>query len=126
MADNAKSLLVASGLLPEVMPENYTFNKVRGILKDLERSDLAELREAIRIAKELKIRGSLASVIFIKHHLAGAHEVEVDRVDESEEGVRFAILTYPEGELPVQVEYLPEGINAGSRLRYDPSEERYR
>lgn len=126
MADNARSLLVASGVLPEVMPDNYTFNKVREVLNKLNDSDSEELRKAIRIAKEQKIRGALAFVIFVKHHLEGAHEVEVDRVDESEEGVRFAVLVYPEGELPVQVEYLPEGINVGSRLRYDPSEEGYR
>jgi hypothetical protein len=126
VADDARSLLVASGVLPEVMPDNYTFNKIREVLKKLEDTDPGELRKAVRIAKEQKIRGLLASVIFVRHHLEGVHEVEVDRVDESEEGVRFAILVYPEGELPVQVEYLPEGIDAGSRLRYDPDEERYR
>jgi hypothetical protein len=125
VADNARTLLVAAGVVPEVMPENYTFNKVKEVLKKLEGSDSEELGQAIRIAKELKIRGPLATVIFVKHHLEGVHEVEVDRVDESEEGVRLAILVYPEGEVPVQVEHLPAGINAGSRLRYDPAEERF-
>lgn len=46
-------------------------------------------------------------------------EITVDRIDETEDGARLAILIYPEGEVPVRVEYLPEGINAGSRLYYD-------
>lgn len=125
MADEAQKLLVEAGLLPEVMPNNFTFNKVREILSQLESTDTDRLSEAIRVAKGLKIHGPLAAVIFVKHHLHGAHEVEIDRVEESEESTRFAVLIYPEGELPIQVEYLPEGIQVGSRLHYDPSEERY-
>jgi hypothetical protein len=121
----AQKLLTEAGLLPEVMPSNFTFNKVRGILSQLENADAARLREALTAAQGLKIVGPLASVIFIKHRLDGEHEVEVDRVDKSEEGTEFAVLVYPEGELPIRVEYLPEGINTGSRLRYDLSKERY-
>jgi hypothetical protein len=124
--DQLRSLLVEAGMLPETMPESVTFNKVREILKTLADTDSEELSKAIRAAQEQKIRGPLASVIFIKHHLKGAHEVEVDRVDESEEGTSLAILIYPEGEVPVRVEYLPEGVNTGSLLHYDPSEERFR
>ena len=126
MTDEAQKQMFEVGLLPEVMPNNFTFRKVREILSQLENIDADKLREAINAAKGLKIHGPLASVIFIKHHLDGAHEVEVDRLEESEEGMRFAVLVYSEGELPIQVEFLPEGINVGSRLRYDPSKESYR
>ena len=56
----------------------------------------------------------------------GVHEVEVDRIDESEEGTHFAVLVYPEGEVTIQTEYLPEGVNIGSRLHYDPANKSYR
>lgn len=125
MQDEAQKLLVEAGLLPEVMPNNFTFKKVREILSQLEQSDVDKLGEAIGTAKGLKIRGPLASVIFLKHHLDGEHEIEVDRVEEGEEGTRFAVLVYPEGELPILIQYLPEGVNEGSLLHYNPSEARY-
>ena len=125
MLEEAQKQLTDAGLLPEVLPNNFTFNKVREILSRLEQSDVDKLSDAIGAAKGLKIRGPLASAIFIKHHLDGEHEVEVDRLEESEEGTRFAVLVYPEGEMPVQVEHLPEGIQGGNRVRYDPSKERY-
>ena len=125
MTDEAQRQMVQAGLLPEVMPNNFTFRKVREILSQLENTDPVKLSKAINAAKGLKIRGPLASVIFIKHHLDGKHEVQVDRLEEGEEGIRFAVLVYSEGEVPIQVEFLPEGISNGSRLRYDPSEERY-
>lgn len=118
--------LVEAGLLPEAMPNNVTFNKVRAILSKLENTDPEKLRVAIGAATGLKIRGPLASMIFIKHCLSGAHAVEIDRIAESEEGKRFAVLVYPEGEVPIEVELLPEGVNDGRQLRYDPSEEIYR
>lgn len=125
MAQEAQKQLIEAGLLPEAMPDNFTFNKVREILSQLESIDTEKMREAIAAVKRLKIRGQLAAVIFIKHRLDGQHEVEVDRLEEGEEGSRFAVLVYPEGELPISVEHLPEGVNVGSRLRYDPVEERY-
>lgn len=125
MSGNAHALFVEAGLLPEVMPDNFTFNKVREILDQLENSDRAGLLEAIQVVKDLKIRSPLSAMIFIKHHLEGAHEAEVDRIDESEEGTRFAVLVYPEGEVTILIEYLPEGINVGSRLHYDPSIKKY-
>lgn len=125
MADEAQKQLIEAGLLPEVMPNNFTFNKVREILSHLADVEVDRLREAIEAAKQLKIRGPLASMIFIKHHLSGEHEVEIDRLEESEEGKRFAVLIYPEGELPIQDEFLPEEINSGSLLHYHPSEVRY-
>lgn len=107
------------------MPENFTYRKVRGILDGLEGFETDELRAAIEAATRLKIRGPLASVIFIKQHLAGAHEVEVDRVDEGEEGASLAVLVYTEGEVPVPVEQLPQNVSAGSLLRYEPSAGQY-
>jgi hypothetical protein len=112
-------------LLPEVMPDNFTFNKVREILCKLVSAEQGKLLEAIEAAGRLKIRGPLAIVIFIKHHLEGSHEVEIDRLEESEEGTRFAVLVYPEGELPIQSECLPQNTDAGIRLSYDPAEGRY-
>jgi hypothetical protein len=108
------------------MPDNFTFNKVREILDGLKDADADQLRGAIEAAGRLNIRGPLAATIFIKHHLAGAHEVEIDRVDESEEGAHYAVLIYPEGEVPVQVEQLPQNPSAGSRLHYDASAGQYR
>jgi hypothetical protein len=125
LSSNAHALFVEAGLLPEVMPDNFTFNKVREILIELEKTDQESLREAIQGAKGLKIRSPLSAMIFIKHHLEGAHEAEVDRIDESEEGTHFAVLVYPEGEVTILIEYLPEGVNVGSRLNYDPSIKKY-
>jgi hypothetical protein len=123
--DQARKLLVEAGVLPETMRESVTFNKVREILRELDNSDQGRLRTAIETAGRLGIRGPLQSVIFIKHHLAGEHQVEVDRIDESEDGARLAILVYPEGEMPISVESLPTQIDVGTRLSYDPSEGRY-
>lgn len=123
--DEARRLLVEAGVLPETMRESVTFNKVREILRVLENSEQDRLREAIAVAKRLGIRGPLQSVIFIKHHLAGEHDVEVDRIDVSEDGARLAVLIYAEGEVPLPVESLPTQIDVGARLRYDPSEGRY-
>jgi hypothetical protein len=125
LAHEAKKLLIEAGLLPEAMPDNFTFGKVKEILAELEKADPDSLREALLAAQGLKIRSPLSALLFIKHHLEGAHEVEVDRIDESEEGTHFAVLVYPEGELTIQTEYLPEGVNVGSRLRYDPAMKKY-
>lgn len=124
--DQARRLLVEAKILPETMRESVTFNKVRVILRELDNSDEGRLREGITAAGKLGIHGPLQSVIFIKHHLEGEHEVEVDRIDESEEGGRLAVLTYPEGEVPLSTESLPSQIDVGTRLSYDPSEGRYR
>jgi hypothetical protein len=126
MDNLAHRLLVEEKILPETMPENFTFNKVREILRELDHAGQDELREAIEAAGKLKIRGPLATAIFIKHHLEGEHEVEVDRIDEGEEGARLAVLVYPEGEVPITVESLPPHIDVGVRLRYVLSEWSYR
>lgn len=107
------------------MPENFTFNKVREILQELEACEAADLRGAIEAAQRLKIRGPLAVVIFIKHHLAGAHDVEVDRVEENEAGYDYAILIYPEGEVPLRVVNFSRNISPGSQLHYDPAKGQY-
>lgn len=119
--------LVEAGLLPEEMPGNYTFNKVRQILSGLGETPPSELDAAISAALKLEVRGPLAALIFIKYHLQGAHEAEMDRVTEDEGGgARYGVLIYAEGELPVNVKYLPEGVGEGSRLRYEPAEGAYR
>lgn len=123
--DQARRLLIEAGVLPETMRESVTFNKVRVILRELDNSDEDRLREAIAAAAKLGIRGPLQSVIFIKYHLEGEHEVEVDRIDESEEGASLAVLIYPEGEVPLPAKSLPPAIDVGARFRYDPSEGRY-
>ncbi|MCA1593788.1 MAG: hypothetical protein LC754_14290 [Acidobacteria bacterium] len=124
-AGAAREILTGAGLLPREMPDNYTFNKVREILSTLESSGGEALRGAVTAASRLEVRGPLAATIFVKHHLAGAHEVEVDRLSESEEGVRYAVLVYTEGELPIKTNFLPEDVREGSRLSYDPSTGRY-
>lgn len=126
MTNNAKRLLTEASILPEEMPENFTYNRVREILDQLETSGADELRAAIAATQRLKIRGPMAAVIFIKQHLAGAHEVEIDRVDEGVEGASLAVLVYPEGEVPVQVEFLPGNVSAGSLVRYEPAAGEYR
>jgi hypothetical protein len=121
----AQRLLIEAKILPEALPQNYTFNKVREILRGLETADQGKLSEAVEAARSLKILGPLSTLIFIKHHLEGEHEAEVDRIDEGEEGARLAILVYPEGEVPIPAESLPAHIDVGVRLRYSPSERRY-
>jgi hypothetical protein len=125
MTNNAKLLLTEACLLPPELPDSFTFRKVREILDGLKDAEEEKLREAIEAVERLKIRGPLAATIFVKHHLAGAHEAEIDRVDESEDGAQLAVLVYPEGEVPVQIEQLPQGISAGHRVRYDPSAGQY-
>jgi hypothetical protein len=124
--NDAQTILTEAGLLPRAMPINHTFDRVRAILLELEDGDQDKLRAAVALAEGLKIRGPLAAVIFIKHHLDGAHEVEVDRIAESAEGTRYAVLIYKEGELAVPLECVPRNIEAGSRLRYDPNSGLYR
>jgi hypothetical protein len=126
MSQDARRLLTEAGFLPEVLPENFTYRKVRELLADLERCGQAELGEAVRAAKKLQISGPTATLIFIKHHLEGEHEAEIDRLDESEEGIRYGVLVYAEGEVPVRAEYFPGEVSAGSRVRYDPVETRYK
>lgn len=123
--NRAQELLVEAGLLPRQMPENYTFRKVKELLAGLEGKKEDEIRKAITLAKRQEISGPLATVIFIKHHLGGAHEVEIDRLEESEEGVRYAVLVYPEGELPTKLMHLPQGVQGGSRLQYSQIEGQY-
>jgi hypothetical protein len=122
----AGRMLAEAGLLPQEMPDNYTFRKVREILAVLEESEPGRIGEAIATARRMEVWGALAAVIFTKHHLGGAHEVEVDRVEASEDGEGFAVLVYEEGELPLKVAHLPQEVEGGMRLRYDPVEGTYR
>lgn len=118
--------LVEEGVLPAAMPANYTFNKVRSVLSEIDGTEEARLSEAVRAAKALSLSSPLATIIFIKHHLAGAHEVEVDRVVRNEEeGKAFAVLVYTEGEVAVGTEHLPENLHEGVRLSYDPKAGNY-
>jgi hypothetical protein len=118
----AQQLLAEAGVLPREMPHNFTYDKVREVLTQLEEAEPVQMRKAIASARTLEIVNPLAAVIFIKHHMAGAHEVEVDRLEENEEvGIRFAVLIYPEGEVPIKVEHLPKEVSVGSRLQYQPS-----
>lgn len=122
----AQRLLAEAGVLPREMPHNFTYDKVREVLTQLGEAEPARLREAIESARALELTNPLAAVIFISHHAEGAHEVEVDRLEEDEGGGgRYAVLIYPEGEVPIKVEHLPEGIVAGSHLHYLPPEGRF-
>ena len=122
----AQQLLAEAGVLPREMPRNFTYDKVREVLTQLEDAEPLQMHEAIAGARRLEIKSPLAAVIFIRHHVAGAHEVEVDRLEENEgDGTRYAVLTYPEGEVPIKVEHLPEEVGAGSRLQYQSSEGRF-
>lgn len=123
---DAQAMLVEAGLLPAEMPANYTFNKVRKILSELNDAPPAELNRAIIVASDLEIRAPLPAVIFIKHHLSGRHEVEVDRVVNSDEdNTRYAVLIYAEGEVPVSARHLPDSIGEGTRLLYEPENGAY-
>lgn len=121
----AERVLADAGLLPREMPDNFTFRKVREVLSGLDESDEGELQRAIAAAARLGVGGPLAVVIFVTHHLRGAHEAEVDRVEEGEAGEGFAVLVYPEGEVPVKTTNLPQGVGAGSRIKYDPAQGGY-
>ena len=123
--NRAQELLVEAGLLPRQMPENYTFRKVRELLAGLEGKNEDEIRKAIKLVARQEISGPLATMIFIKHHLGGAHEVEIDRLEESEEGVKYGVLVYPEGELPIKLKYLPQDVQVSSRLQYSSSSSQY-
>jgi hypothetical protein len=123
--NRAQELLVEAGLLPGQMPDNYTFRKVKELLAGLAGKDDEEIRQAITIAVGQEISGPLATMIFIKHHLGGVHEVEIDRLEESEEGVKYAVLVYPEGELPLKLTHLPQGVHSGSRLQYSETDSQY-
>ena len=119
----AQRLLAEAGVLPREMPHSFTYDKVREVLTRLEGAEPLRMREAIAGARRFEMKSPLAAVIFIRHHVAGAHEVEVDRLEENEEdGTRYAVLIYPEGEVPIKVEHLPEEVGAGSRLQYQPLE----
>jgi hypothetical protein len=119
----ARQLLAEAGVLPREMPRNFTYDKVREVLTQLAGAEPLQMGEAIAAARRFEIKSPLAAVIFIRHHVAGAHEVEVDRLEENEEdGTRYAVLIYPEGEVPIKVENLPEEVGAGSSLQYQPSE----
>lgn len=119
--------LIEAGLLPEEMPQNFTFRKVRQVLTEIDVTERGKLNEAIAAAKHLGLRSPLATVIFIKHHLSGAHEVEVDRLSESEEQAAcYAVLVYPEGEVPIKTDLLPDNLQAGTRLSYDPVKAEYK
>ena len=123
----AHAALSDAGLLPRELPNNYTFDKVREILAALDARPHGDLSGAVEAARRLGVRGPLAAAVFVKHHAGGEHEVEVDRLEVAEEGGEgFAVLVYPEGELPLSVGRLPEGIGAGTRLSYDPEAGRYR
>lgn len=122
---DAGRMLAEAGLLPREMPDNYTFRKVREILDVLEDAEPGRIGEAIAAARRMEVRGALAAVIFTRHHLGGAHEVEVDRVEADEGGEALAVLVYEEGELPLKAAHLPQEVQGGSRLRYDPVEGSY-
>jgi len=124
-ATRAQDVLAEAGLPPREMPKNYTFDKVREIPGALAGAGAEDLRAAAAAARALALRGPPGAAIFVKHHLSGAHEAEVDRVGEGEEGASFGVLVYPEGEVVVAAEHLPAGIDAGTRLRYDPAAGRY-
>lgn len=119
-ADWVEDALVEAGLLPRQRPQSYTFRKMREVLAELEGVSAEQLSGAVAAAWRLEVRGPLAVAIFIKHHLRGAHEAEVDRITESEDRTSFGVLVYPEGELPIKTIHLPAGTKAGSHLRYDP------
>jgi hypothetical protein len=124
MAESIKltKMLVDAGVLPPEMPQNYTYGKVREVLGDIGDREEVRAREALSALSRLEIAGPLQSALFIKHHLAGEHETSVDRViDDVETGEKYAVLTYPEGELPVKLKNLPRGTRGGRRLRYDPA-----
>ncbi len=115
-------LLAEAGVLPREMPHNFTYDKVREVLTPLGEAEPARLREAIEKTRALEISGPLAQVIFIRHHTGGAHEVEVDRLEDDEAGGgRYAVLIYPEGEVPIKIEHLPEGVASGCGLQYQPA-----
>ncbi len=115
----AHQLLAEAGVLPREMPHNFTYDKVREVLTQLEDADPVQVRHAIAGAQRLDIRSPLAAVIFIKHSMEGAHEAEVDRLEENEEdGTRYAVLIYPEGEVPIKVENLPKEVGVASRVQY--------
>lgn len=119
-------LLAEAGVLPREMPHNFTYDKVREVLTKMGEAEPIRLREAIARARALEIMNPLAAVIFIRHHTEGAHEVEVDRLEEDEAGGgRYAVLVYPEGEVPIKVEHLPRVAGGGSRLQYQPPEGRF-
>ena len=118
--------LVKAGLLPEEMPQSFTFRKVREVISEINVAETAKLSEAIAAATRLELRSPLAAVIFIKHHLSGTHEVEVDRVSENEaETERYAVLVYPEGEVPIRTGLLLGKVQEGTRLNYDPGKAEY-
>jgi len=122
MMSKAHEVFVAAGLLPQEMPVNYTFDRVREVLAGLGARGEDELRAAAESATRLGVRGPLAAAVFVLHHLSGGHEVEVDRLAVNEgTGERFGVLVYPEGEVTVGAANLPEGTGAGARLRYDPA-----
>jgi hypothetical protein len=108
------------------MPRNYTYDKVREIVESLKEHDEESVRDAVSALSHLKIAGPLQSVIFIKHHLDGDHETTVDRIISDEEsGEQFAVLSYPEGELPVKLDKLPGGPQVSKRLRYNAAKRKY-
>ncbi len=118
--------LIEAGLLPEDLPQNFTFRRVREILAEMETVKPAKLSAAVDAATRLQISAPLAAIIFIKHHLSGAHQVEVDRVAENEEQrKRYAVLVYPEGEVTVGADFLPDKIREGTLLSYDPDKGEY-
>lgn len=107
------------------MPASFTFNRVRELLDGLDASAIAKLPAAIAAAKRQQISSPLPVVIFIKHHLEGAHEVEIDRIEESEAGVSYGVLVYAEGEVPIDMTHLPQTAAQGVRLHYDPGTGQY-
>lgn len=119
----AENLLIKAGILPEKMPHNYTYDQVREVVSSLGGYEESLVRGAVPVLSRLGISGPLQSAVFIKHHLSGEHEASIDRVITNEEtGDRYAVLTYPEGEVPVKLDKLPEGARAGRKLRYSPTE----
>ena len=121
-----KNLLIKAGILPAKMPHNYTYDQVREVVSTLSGYDEALVSGAISMLARLGISGPLQSAVFIKHHLAGEHEVSIDRLMTNEETEdQYAVLTYPEGEVPVRLDMLPDGARAGRKLRYSPTEGKF-
>jgi hypothetical protein len=123
--ERLEKLLIEARVLRASMPNNYTYNKVREILTDLEKAEEGALKEALTPLAAYGIKSPLGAVTFLKRDLGGRHKVGVDRVTMTEQGEELAVSDYPEGGLPIPVKNLPRGLGEGVRLRYDPASGRY-
>lgn len=109
------------------MPKNYTFDKVREMLTGIKVADPQTLKESIEAAQWHEIKGALTAAIFVSHHLAGDHDVSVDRlITDEETGERYAVISHAEGELPIKMAKNARGVRAGSTLRYEAADGGYK